>query len=93
MYSVCIYLLKVVGYYDLSVLSMSVIGFQKKSLDRAWVGGWGELYPIFFGFLEFFKLCKAPILIADKRFSPGEKGRMVLSGSRVHGSLHRPTQR
>ena len=37
-------LLKVVGYYDLSVLSMSVMGFQKK----VWmgVGGWGELYPI-----------------------------------------------
>ena len=31
MYSVCIYaLLKVVGYYDLSVLSMSVMGFKKK---------------------------------------------------------------
>ena len=51
MYSVCIYtLLKVVGHYDLSVLSMSVMGFQKKSLDG--VGGWGELYPIFVGFLE-----------------------------------------
>ena len=44
-------LLKVVGYYDLSVLSMSVMGFQKKSLDG--VGGWGELYPSFFLFLEF----------------------------------------
>ena len=42
-------LLKVVGYYDLSVLSMS--GFPKKSLDGGWVGGWGELHPIFF---EFF---------------------------------------
>ena len=31
-------LLKVVSYYDLSVLSMSVMGF-KKSLDRGWVGG------------------------------------------------------
>ena len=30
---------------------MSVIGFQKK----VWIvlGGWGELYPSFFGFLEF----------------------------------------
>ena len=38
-------LLKVVGYYDLSVLSMSVMGFQKKF---GWgVGGRGELYPIF----------------------------------------------
>ena len=30
-------LLKVVGYYNLSVLSMSVMGFQK-SLDGGWVG-------------------------------------------------------
>ena len=34
-------LLKVVSYYDLSVLSMSVMGFQKKVGWR--VGGWGEL--------------------------------------------------
>ena len=37
-YSACIYtctLLKVVGYYNLSVLSMSVMGFQKK----VWMGG------------------------------------------------------
>ena len=33
-------LLKVVGYYDLSVLSMSVMGFQKnQNLDGGWVGG------------------------------------------------------
>ena len=32
-------LLKVVGYYDLSVLSMSVMGFQKK-VWMGWVGGW-----------------------------------------------------
>ena len=32
----CLYtLLKVVNYYDLSVLSMSVMGFQKK----VWMGG------------------------------------------------------
>ena len=37
-YCVCT-LLKVVGYYDLSVLSMSVMGFQKKGLDGGWVGG------------------------------------------------------
>ena len=45
----CLYtLLKIVGYYDLSVLPMSQwsMGFQKKSLD---VGGWGERYPIFLG--------------------------------------------
>ena len=46
-YSVCTYsctLLKVVGYYDSSVLSMSVMDFQKKCGC--------ELYPIFF--LHFF---------------------------------------
>ena len=31
-------LLKVVGYYDLIVLSMSVMGFQKK-IGWVWVGG------------------------------------------------------
>ena len=31
-------LLKVVGYYDLSVLSMSVMGFQKKAGHGGWVG-------------------------------------------------------
>ena len=36
MYILSVYtLLKVVGYYDLSVLSMSVMGFQKK----VWMGG------------------------------------------------------
>ena len=44
-------LLKVVGYYDLSVLSMSVMGL---SLGGRWVGGWGELYPIFLGFFVIF---------------------------------------
>ena len=48
--SVCT-LLKVVGYYDLSVLSMSVMGFQ---IFFGWVGGWGELYPIFLGIFGFF---------------------------------------
>ena len=32
-------LLKVVGYYDLSVLSMSVMGFKNK-FGWGWVGGW-----------------------------------------------------
>ena len=46
-------LLKVVSYYDLSVLSMSMMGFQKKSLD-------GESYPSFFfvDFLNFFNFAK-----------------------------------
>ena len=44
--------LKVVGYYDLSVLSMSVMGFKKKF---EWgVGGWGELYPRFFWIFGVF---------------------------------------
>ena len=49
-------LLKVVGYYDLSVLSMSVMDFQKKSLDGGWVGGVGGVgsIQVLFGFLEFF---------------------------------------
>ena len=39
----CLYtLLKVVGYYDLSVLSMSVMGFQKK------FGLGCQFYSIFF---------------------------------------------
>ena len=46
MYSVCI--------YDLSVLAVSRMGFQKKKyLDRGWVGGLGSI-QFFFGFLEFF---------------------------------------
>ena len=60
MYSVCIYaLLKVVGYYDLSVLSMSVWVSQKKSLDRG-VGGWGELYPILFCILGICLTLQSP---------------------------------
>ena len=43
-------LLKVVSYYDLSVPSMSVLGFQKKTVWMGgwWVGGGGELYPNLF---------------------------------------------
>ena len=52
MYSVCITLLKVVSYYDLSVLSMSVMGFQKNS-DGEWVGGVSSI-QFYFGFLELF---------------------------------------
>ena len=45
MYSGCT-LLKVVSYYDLSALSMSVMGFQKKfGWGGGWVGAWGKLYP------------------------------------------------
>ena len=51
-------LLKVVGYYDLSVLSMSVMGFQNKFGWR--VGGWGEPYPIFFGIFGVFLTLQSP---------------------------------
>ena len=56
----CIFymLLKVISYDDLSVLSMSAVGFQKESFDRG-MGGWGELYRIFGDFLGF---CKSPLL-------------------------------
>ena len=49
----CMYntLLKVVGYYDLSVLSMSAMGLPKKI---GWgVGGWVSSINFFLGFLEF----------------------------------------
>ena len=51
----CLYiLLKVVSYYDLSVLSKSVMVSKKKF---GWgVGGWGELYPSFFFY--FFNFAK-----------------------------------
>ena len=56
----CLYtLFKVVSYYDLSVFSMSMMGFQKKSLN--WVCGWDRLYPIFLGiFFNFAKLLTVP---------------------------------
>ena len=41
-------LLKVVGYYDLSVLSMSVMGFQKKKFVWGRVGGVSS-NQVFFG--------------------------------------------
>ena len=51
-------LLKVVGYYDLSVLSMSMMGFQQKKIGWE-VGGWGELYPsLFWIFGIFFNFAK-----------------------------------
>ena len=52
MYSVCMQLLKVVGYYDFSVLSISLMGFQKKSLG----GGWVSLIQIFLDFGIFLTL-------------------------------------
>ena len=59
-YFVCIRstLSKVISHYDFSVLSTSVIGFQKK-LDRG-VGGWGERYPVFILFQEFVIPLQSP---------------------------------
>ena len=46
-------LLKVVSYYDLSVLSMSVVGFKKKN----WIDC--ELYPVLFWICwNFFNFAK-----------------------------------
>ena len=70
-------MLKVVGYYDLSVLPMSVMGFQKK----VWmgVGGWVELYPNLFWIFGFFLTLQSPILTLSRFtlrllvFSPSTK--------------------
>ena len=53
--SVCT-LLKVVSCYDLSVLSMSVMGFQKK-FGWGWVGGVSSI-QVYIGFFEFFNFAK-----------------------------------
>ena len=45
-------LLKVVGHYDLSILSMSVMGFQKR-VDGG--GGCFEVYPFFWNLCNFEK--------------------------------------
>ena len=50
-------LLKVVGYYNLSVLSMSVMGFPKKKLYAGWVGGVSS-NQVCFGFFDFFNFAK-----------------------------------
>ena len=53
MYSVCTFL-KVVAYYDLSVLSMSEMGFHKKF-------GYGVIsIQISLGFLEFCLTLQSP---------------------------------
>ena len=67
MYSVCILiytLLKVVSYklyYDLSVLSMSVMGFQVW-MGGGWVGGGGELYPSLFWIFGIFLTLQSPLV-------------------------------
>ena len=59
-------LLNVVSHYDLSVLSMSVIGFQKK-LDRG-VGGVSSI-QLFFDFWNFFNFAKPFMGISQGRNS------------------------
>ena len=44
--------LNVVGYYDLSVVSMSVMGFQKKFGWGGWVGGVSRIQVFVVGFVE-----------------------------------------
>ena len=48
---------KVVSYYDMSVLSMSVMGVKKKKFWMG-VGGWGEPYPVLFWIFELFNFAK-----------------------------------
>ena len=56
-------LLNVVGYYDLSVLSMSVMGFQnKKSLDGGWVDGVSSIQFVLY-FLNCFNFAKPLTLL------------------------------
>ena len=59
-------LLKVVSHYDFSVLSMSVMGFQKKKCGCE-VGGVSST-QFYFGLLEFFNFAK-PLVIVDS-FTP-----------------------
>ena len=47
-------LLKVVGYYDLSVLPMSVMGFTQK-IGGGWMGGVSSIH-IFLDFWNFLTL-------------------------------------
>ena len=57
--------LKVVSYYDLSVLSMSVRDVQKKCVQE---GGWGELYPVLFGIFGMNSCCAFNIMLGVKRW-------------------------
>ena len=57
----CLYiytLLKVVSYYNLSVLSISVMGFQQKKFG--WGMGGVSSIQVYFGFLELFLTLQSP---------------------------------
>ena len=53
-------LLKVVSYYDLSVLSQCQCQWFPKK--KVWMGvcGWGELYPSLFGIFGIFLTLQSP---------------------------------
>ena len=53
-------LLKVVGYYELSVLSMSVMGFKKKKFGWRVVGGVSSI-QLFWDVWNFFNFAKPVI--------------------------------
>ena len=58
-YTFCLYtLIKVVSYYDLSVLSMSVMGFKKK----VWMGGgWVRSIQVFLEIFLIFLILQSPL--------------------------------
>ena len=63
----CLYtLLKVVSYYDLSALSMSVMCFQKK-FGWGWVGGVSSnpLSSFIFDCLNFLNFANPPVLVMN----------------------------
>ena len=74
----------VVNYYDFSVLSTSVMSFQKEKFGRWWVG-WVSSIQFYFGFLEFLKLCKAPLPCG--RGNICSSGRRGTPSVRAQGSL------
>ena len=84
-YVFCLYiLLKVVSHYDLSVLSMSVIGFPKKVWME--VGGWGELYPSLF--LKFYNFAKPLGFCHCLKYVPAYAAYFILSKGLPHDSAN-----
>ena len=71
----------VVNYCDLSVLSTSVMSFQKEKFGWWWVG-WVSSIQFYFW---FFKLCKAPL--PCERGSICSSGRRGTPSGRAQGSL------
>ena len=64
-------LLKVVSYYDPSVLSMSVMGFQKKSVG-GWVGAVSSFILDFWKFVNFAKPLRTAVRLTGWEYpAPG----------------------